>query len=103
MDYARSSITALLRGPLLFTPQGWVVLTTLVLCWIGAVFAWGTGNTYFFSGELDRVLMIMGLWPLSVFLFYVRLCSPHFQPSWNQAGFIAIAALSLPAYEIFLH
>jgi hypothetical protein len=100
MDYERSSVLLLLRGPLLFTPQGWVVLLTALLCWAWVVYALFTREAPLSEALQGRAVSMLSLWPFLVFLFYVRLCTPHFQPSWNKAMLLAISAASLPALEL---
>jgi len=101
MDYLRSSPAFLVRGPLLFTPQGWTVLATAAGCWTLAAVVWLTGSPVLISGGTDRGLLLLLAWPLLVFMFYLRLCMPHFQASWRETAYLAVAALSLPAYSLF--
>jgi hypothetical protein len=96
MDYTRSSVISLVRGPLFFTPQGWVVLLTLVACWSWAAVVWSTGNGWPFGDDVERALAMLLAWPFLVLLFYVRLCLPHFLASWNNTALLAISALGLP-------
>ena len=100
MDYARTSVLSLLRGPLLFTPQGWVVIVTALLSWSWVGYLWFAGGTGVTAGGRDRELLLFSVWPALVFLFYVRLCIPHFQASWSQSLQLAIAAAALPAFEV---
>jgi hypothetical protein len=100
MDYLRSSVLSLLRGPLLFTPQGWVVLATAILCWSWIGYLWFGRGAEIATISGDRELLIFSTWPFVVFLFYLRLCSPHFQASWTQSLLLAITAVSLPVFEV---
>ena len=101
MDHTRSSVFSLLRGPLLFTPQGWIVLANSISCWslIGA--SWLIHAPIHFAEMENRTALLLGAWPIVVFLFYVRLCMPHFQTSWVQTVLLGISAASLPAFEAF--
>jgi hypothetical protein len=99
MDYERSSVVSLLRGPLLFTPQGWVVLATALLCWTGVAYVWLTHEAGPMEAFQSRTVALFGLWPFLVFLFYVRLCTPHFQASWSQTMLLTVSAASLPVLE----
>lgn len=101
MDYTNSSVLALLRGPLLFTPQGWVVLATCISGWSLAGISWLVGGPIYFSGTEDREQALLLVWPFLVFLFYIQLCMPHFQASWRRALALGISAASLPAFELF--
>lgn len=101
MDYTRSPILSLLRGPLLFTPQGWVVVFTLVACWSWAAVVWASGNnTWPFGADVGRTLGQLIVWPLLVFLFYIRLCMPHFRTSWRDTALLALSALALPLFHV---
>ena len=100
MDYERSSVVSLLRGPLLFTPQGWVVLSTALLCWSWVGYAWLSYEAGPEEALLNRAISLFSLWPFLVFLFYVRLCTPHFQASWSKTFLLALSAASLPVLEL---
>src|SRR6218665_221213 len=96
MDHLRSPVLSLLRGPLLFTPQGWVVLLTLLACGAGAAVVWAGGSVWPFGPDAGRALSLLLAWPVLVFLFYIRLCMPHFRASWRDTALLTMSALSLP-------
>lgn len=100
MDYTRTTVFTLLRGPLMFTPQGWVVLATSAACWSWAAYLWLSGSSIIGAHEAERELVLLLAWPLLVFLFYVRLCMPHFRASWTQTAYLAVTAVSLPAFVL---
>jgi len=100
MDYERSSVFSLLRGPLLLTPQGWVVLITAATCWAAAIYLGITGGLGSLTQEPGRTLTLLLTWPFLVFLFYIRLCKPQFQSSWKQSALLAASALAMPGVEL---
>jgi hypothetical protein len=100
MDYERSSVVSLLRGPLLFTPQGWVVLATALLCWSWVAYLWLAHEAGLIDALQTRDVSLFGLWPFLVFLFYVRLCTPHFHSSWFKTFLLTLSAAFLPALEL---
>jgi hypothetical protein len=101
MDYLRSSVMHLLRGPLLYTPQGWVVLATAAIGWGFASVAWVTGLSIFGEQLTGKELTLALVWPLLVFMFYLNLCAPHFKASRSHTAHLTVSALALPCYMIF--
>ena len=97
MDYTRSPVMDLLKGPLLFTPQGWVVLAICGACWSWAAFSWLTDSPVVIGQDASKGLVMLLAWPLLVFLFYVRVCMPHFKASWAKTAYLVAAAVALPA------
>lgn len=102
MDYTHQSVSSLLRGPLLFTPQGWVVLASIgvyltiaLLCWLGAL-------NHPLAKNLSYVLSFCIFWPFITFLLFVRSSAPYFSPSWLQAMFVAIGAF-MPIVYVWAH
>ena len=98
MDYTDQPISSLLRGPLLFTPQGRVVLasigfylTSALLFWLG-VFEHPSAN------DLGYVLAFCAFWPVTTFFSFLVLSAPYFSPSWFQAVFVALGAFMPIAY-----
>jgi hypothetical protein len=96
MDYTQSSVLALLRGPLLSTPQGWCVVLTAVAYWLWAAIMALTGAHWPFKHGTGQGIAGLIFWPLLMFLLYVRMCMPEFQASWSKAAQLVVAALSLP-------
>lgn len=98
MDYARQSVASLLRGPLLFTPQGKVVLFTWVVFWAWGAYVLYTGSALPFKKDVGSALVIAASWPFIVFLLFVRGSMPYFKASWGKACYLALVAAALPLY-----
>lgn len=94
MNYSNQPIGALLRGPLLKTPQGQIVLITLLCyCALAALIALDVvapplGKT------VGSAVVTCVAWPLIVFLFFVKQGAPDFRSSfWDAVTLIAVALL----------
>ncbi len=84
----------LLRGPLLHTPHGWVVLGSAVL-YVGLAVVVAV------SGAAPPVLKTPGAfyvlcfaWPFILFLYFVRVNSPSFAASSARALVLASVAIA---------
>ncbi len=98
MSYANQPVSELLKGPLLHTPQGWVVLIStgvyLVLAgllWLGFIAPPAGKN-------IEASIVACIFWPLITFLFFVKTNLPNFSASWGKAFFVAISAFAPIAY-----
>lgn len=95
MDYGKLPVTELLRGPLLHTPQGLVV----VICAIAYLSS--AGIVWLFQlpppiGKTREIFFIVCIsWPFIVFLMFVRDSTADFRSSWATATWVAIYG-SLP-------
>lgn len=96
MNYARLPITALLRGPLLHTPQGCVVLVYFVAYTIAAALVWFLQLPPPIGKTPEVFLTICLAWPFIVFLMFVRDGSPTFVASWPAAAWLILCG-ALPA------
>ena len=101
MSYDRRPVMDLLRGPLLHSPQGWVVLASAVLYALLALAGALLGVSPLFAKSPGAFFSICAFWPFITFLFYVRCGSPTFSPSVSQAAHVAVAALAPVAYVLW--
>jgi hypothetical protein len=85
MAYDHRPVTDLLRGPLLHTPQGWVVVATTVfyagLALAGAYF----GVSPSLAKSPSAFFVVCVAWPMITFLFFVRSSSPNFGASKTRS------------------
>lgn len=102
MSYDRLPVTELLRGPVLRTPQGWVVLASAVLYASVALLAFFGGVHPSLGKTTGAVLVLCAFWPLITFLVFVRSSSPTFGASFPKAAYVAAVALCPIAYAGWL-
>lgn len=98
MDYEKAPVTDLIRGPLLHTPQGWVVLASVALYALLALAVWLFGVSSALGKTPGVALALCFFWPLINFLMYVRWNSPYFKASWSSAAYLLVVALAPVAY-----
>ena len=95
MDYTHAPVGKLLSGPLLNTPQGWVC--------IGASIAYLGAALFFSLAEVNppfgwsntKASTLFAVWPVLLFMYFIKDNIPDFSPSWKAAGWQAFIA-SLP-------
>lgn len=101
MDYSSAHVSALLRGPLLSTPQGWVVLTSFVGYYaLAGLFALALIPAPL-GKAIDTAVILCLFWPFIVFLCFVKEGAPSFKPSLWQTLFVASAALAPVIYVAY--
>lgn len=93
MNYAHRPITEFLRGPLLRTPQGWVVLASLAFYWLLALLMLLTGFNPLPTKEGGGSVVLALLYPLVVFVYFVRFAMPEFRFSASDSAILLLAAL----------
>jgi len=100
MNYSNAPVSMLLRGPLLCTPQGWVVLASIAGYGAlgGAVFAFDL--TLPVAKSPGGILVFCVAWPLITFMYFVKSGMPSFNWSWPKAAWLAFVALAPVAYVI---
>lgn len=97
VDYGGRPVTDLLRGPLLHTPQGLVVViyAAAYVCAGALVWILQLAPPIGTTREVFGVLCIT--WPFVVLLMFVRHSSPtDFRPSWVTAAWLVFYG-ALPA------
>lgn len=93
MDYSNQPLSNLLRGPLLNTPQGRVVIAAAISYLALAVFiSLGLVVPPIKSGVSGAIAGCLA-WPFFVFLFFVKNGLPSFKPSWFEAAFLAFCSV----------
>jgi len=93
MSYSKRPVSELLRGPLLHTPQGRVVLASALLyagfAGLGLIF----GVSPLLSKSASAFFLLCAAWPFITFLHFVRGSGPYFAPSIARALDLAFTAL----------
>jgi len=92
MSYFNRSLADLFRGPILHTPQGLTLLIASCFYWLYAacIVIFDIPTPFAWSSELAILLFMV--WPLILFLFFVKENSPAFLPSRKSAVWIFIYA-----------
>jgi hypothetical protein len=91
-DYSNQSIAALLRGPLISTPQGWVVVASVIFYAVLALALTVFGFSPPLGKSLGWALGLCAAWPFIVFLVFIKIGLPSFAPSWTRAAFLTVCA-----------
>lgn len=100
MTYANQPVAKLLRGPLLRTPQGWLVLAGLAGYWLLALL-FGIGALIPPLGkDLGSAVVVCLAWPLITFLYFVKNGLPDFEASWGRAAMVGACVLAPVAYVL---
>ena len=92
MDYAHAPVSKLLAGPLLKTPQGWVCLGASIGYLGVALFYVLTEASPPFGWSSGKASTLFAVWPVLVFLYFIKDNLPDFAPSWKAAGWQALVA-----------
>ena len=102
MNYSNQPVTELIRGPLLHTPQGWVVVATVGVYTLLALLFGVLDLTPPLGKTVDTFVTICLFWPFIVFLVFAKdgLAS-SFDPSWCQAAFLMICAVMPMLYVVW--
>ena len=100
MTYESQPVVNLLRGPLLRTPQGWVVLAGLCSYLLLALLFSLEAIKPPLGKDISSAVVICFFWPLITFLFFCKEGAPNFEPSWRQAALVGICALAPIGYVL---
>ena len=93
MDYSHRPVSELLRGPLLHTPQGLVVVASALLYALAAFVALILGVGSWLIKSPAAYFVICFAWPFLTFLYFARSSAPGFAPSKARTFEVAVAAL----------
>ena len=92
MDYMSQPVSAVLRGPLLRTPQGRVALIFSVVYLFGALLFGIFDIAPPLALRTQNAVGICLSWPFIVFLIFVKEGAPSFAPSLARAAWLAFLA-----------
>lgn len=98
MDYTNQSVSALIRGPLVGTPQGWVVVASAIAYAALALAFFVFGLTPPMGKSVGGAVVTCASWPGVTFLLFVKHGLPSFAPSWRGALFLAVGAAAPALY-----
>lgn len=82
LGWAGESLSSFILGPVLHSPEGIIVIVGSVLSLLFAFLAWLTPSFIALNpvrSDINATLFV--LWPILLFVFYVKICSPHFKSS----------------------
>lgn len=92
-------LSALFRGPILHTPEGLIVVCGSLALLVFAVLSFLVPSWIGLSPERSAVdAMTFGLWPILLFVMYVRLCEPHF----HAGVFSTLLVLGTAAFPFYM-
>jgi hypothetical protein len=89
MDYTNQSVKLLFYGPILHTPQGFVVLFFSVAYLFCAALVGLLGATPPFGWQEGKTVALCIAWPLVLFMYFVKDNQPSFKASLPAAGWLA--------------
>ena len=101
MDYSHQPVAAMLRGPLISTPQGLVVCASFFGYGLLAVAYLVFGVTPPLGKSTGAATALCLFWPFIVFLLFVKHGLPSFQPKWSEAGFLALCTAAPVLYVLW--
>jgi hypothetical protein len=101
MDYSGQPVAALLRGPLLHTPQGIAVLVfSAIYLLLAALFAFADLSPPP-GWRAASIISLCLFWPILLFLLFVKHGEPSFAPSWGGAAWLACCALAPVVFTLW--
>jgi hypothetical protein len=90
VDYGRLPVSRLLRGPLLHTPQGLVVVAWTGAYLLAALVAYLVGWSPWQGKFQSGFIALCFAWPVIVFVMFIRDNHPEFKRSWGRATWLVI-------------
>mgnify|MGYP003381740485 FL=1 len=92
------SLSALFRGPVLHTFEGLTVVCGSVISLLYAVLAWFSPSMVALNPARASInTTLFCLWPILLFVVYVRFCGPHFRQSL-YTSLVMLCAVGVPFY-----
>lgn len=102
MDWSRQPISKVIRGPMLHTTEGLLLIIGSFVSLLFAFLAWLQPNLIHLwhrSSTLGEVVLF-GTWPIILLVIFVALGSPNFRPNWFTTLFM-LCAVSFPFYLVY--
>ena len=101
MNYPQLPLSALLRGPVLHTPQGMVLLVASTVYVLVGLLSFAIGEKVATPSVAEKFGVWCLLVPLVLFVLFVRMNGPKFQPSKANAAWGTLLA-ALPILVVLL-
>lgn len=96
-----ASVGAFVRGPLLHTVEGWVVLAGSLVCVCLALVAFLVSSFVGVrAGGANAPLFLFALWPVLLVTVYIAMCGPEFHSRIFSFVFMVAFAL-FPVWLVF--
>lgn len=94
-------LSALFRGPILHTPEGLIMLLGSLASLLFALLSFFAPSWIGLASDRSTINATMfGLWPILLFVFYIRYCAPSFEPSLFSS-LLVLCTAGLPFYIAF--
>jgi hypothetical protein len=93
LGWAGEPLSALFRGPILHTPEGLIMLFGSMASIVFALLSFFLPSLVGLATSRSAInATTFGMWPVLLFVAYVRLCAPHFQPSIFSSLIVLVMA-----------
>lgn len=93
-----ASLPVFFQGPILHTMEGLIVLFGSGVSLLFALLAWLAPSWVFLRpAESSGHVILFGMWPMVLFVFFVKLCAPHFR----TRIFTSVAMLTVAGIPFF--
>lgn len=101
MNWDRQPISAFIRGPLIHTVEGWIVVGGTLVCVLLALVAWlSPGVVGVPPGKANAPLFLFAVWPVCLCTTFVAMCGPEFHSRVFTVVFLLFSA-AFPVWLVF--
>lgn len=101
LGWGGEPLSALFRGPILHTPEGLIMLSGVLACLLFALLSFFAPAWIGVPPSRSAISTTMfGLWPICLFICYIRTCAPNFQTS-VYSSVLVLCYAGFPFYLVF--